>query len=170
MTSGQSSGLTNPLVRISANRYSVHFSSAHDLYYVIETETDSGRGRVVYAHAWRMCAQYLASRHESLAQGAEAETASDIQNLTALTQRNALFPCPATEAAPRRPFGNGPLVIRNRLLRSRSRRLPQPGESHLRWASRLLRRSRRRLTRLLPHSLRGHNLRPGRDLRTLIES
>ncbi len=58
--------------------YSVHFSSWHDLYYVIETQSD--RGRVVYANAWRMCAQYVAERlqcEQSL--GDAAGTCPDIQ-------------------------------------------------------------------------------------------
>ncbi len=76
--SGTGRGSANPLVRIPMKGYSLHFSSWHDLYYVIETQ--SGRGRVVYAHAWRMCAQYVAERlqsEQSLEEG--AATRPDIQ-------------------------------------------------------------------------------------------
>jgi hypothetical protein len=169
VTSGQGRGLTNPVVRISMKRYTLHFSQWHDLYYVIETEF--GRGRVIYAHAWRMCAQYVAELHQSqLSLGEGAETCPDIQSITAMTQRNALFPCPAIDAS-QRPFGKAPLTIRNRPLRSRSRTLPRSVESHFRWSAlRFVRRFRRRLARVLRHSLREHDLRPGRDLPPLIES
>ena len=123
--------------------YSLHFSSWHDLYYVIETQSD--RGRVVYAHAWRMCAQYVAERlqfEQSLGEG--AGTCPDIQDMLATTQPNALYRCSATDAVQPRPLG--------------------------RMGRALLSRFRRRVTRLLPHSLRGHDVRTARELRPLIES
>ena len=133
------------------NRCSVHYSSAHDLYYVIETEP-SGRGRVVYAHAWRMCAQYVAERQQSLlSQGEGAGSCPDIQTITALTKRNALFPSPAIHS-------------------SRSRAFPQSVQSHFGWCVLLVRRFRRRIARLLRHSLREHDPRPGRDPRPLVDT
>lgn len=123
------------------NRYNVHFSSAHDLYYVIETEPN-GRGRIVYAHAWRMCAEYVAECHVSqLRQGNGGGPCPDIHDITAMTQRNALFPRPATDAAQRQPGGSGWPALR-----------------------RLVRLSRRRLARHFRHSTRAHHLPP------LIES
>jgi hypothetical protein len=127
--------------------YSLHFSSWHDLYYVIETQSD--RGRVVYAHAWRMCAQHVAERlqfEQSLGEG--PGTCPDIQDMLATTQPNALYRCSATNAAQPRPLGK----VGRALLR------------------RFLGRFRRRVTRLLPHSLRGRDVRTARDLRPLIES
>jgi hypothetical protein len=122
------------------NRYNVHFSSSHDLYYVIETEP-SGRGRIVYAHAWRMCADYVAERHEAQLRQGEKGPCPDIQEITAMTQRNALFPCPAMDAAERQAGGRGWLALR-----------------------RLVRLSRRRLARHFRHSTRAQSLPP------LIES
>ncbi len=144
--SGTGRGSANPLVRIPMKGYSLHFSSWHDLYYVIETQ--SGRGRVVYAHAWRMCAQYVAERlqsEQSLEDG--AGTRPDIQDMLATTQPNALYPYPATDAAQPRPFGKVGRALLMRFL----------------W------RFRRRLTRLLPHCRRGRDVRTAHDLR-LIES
>jgi hypothetical protein len=120
--------------------YSLHFSSWHDLYYVIETQ--SGHGRVVYAHAWRMCAQYVAERlqsAQSLAEG--AGTCPDIQDMLATTQPNALYRCPATDAAQPRPLGEVGRALLSRFLR--------------------------RATRMLPHSLRGRDIRTARDPRPL---
>jgi hypothetical protein len=118
--------------------YSVHFSSWHDLYYVIETQSD--RGRVVFAHAWRICAQYVAERlqsEQSLEEG--AGTCPDIQGMLATTQPNAPYRSSATGAL----------------------RQPRPFE---RVGRVLLGRFRRRLSRLLPHSLRSqgvsHSPRP----------
>jgi hypothetical protein len=128
-------------------RYSLHFSSWHDLYYVIETQSE--RGRVVYAHAWRMCAQYVAERlqsEQSLAEGAGA--CPDIQDMLATSQPNALYRCSATDAAQPRPLGKVGRSLLNRLLR----------------------RLRRRATRMLPPSLRGRDVRTARDPRPLIES
>jgi hypothetical protein len=127
--------------------YSVHFSSWHDLYYVIETQSD--RGRVVYANAWRMCAQYVAERlqcEQSL--GDAAGTCPDIQDTLATTQPNALYRCSATDAIRPRPFGRVGRVLQSRFLR----------------------RFRRRVTRLLPRSLRGGDVRTAREVRPLIES
>lgn len=171
MTAGRVCGLTSSSVRVSMNRYSIHFSSWHDLYYLIETEP-SGRGRVVYAHAWRMCAQYVAERHESrLCHAEPGEACADLQSITAMTPRNALFPCPAMDASQRGPFGKARLTIRSRPLHSRSRTLSQSVESHFRWSAlRFVRRFRVRLARVLRHSFREHDLRPGRGLPPLIES
>jgi hypothetical protein len=128
---------------VSMKGYSLHFSSWHDLYYVVETQ--SGHGRVVYAHAWRMCAQYVAERlqsEQSLAEG--AGTCPDIQDMLATTQPNALYRCPATDAAQPRPLGKVGRALLSRFLR--------------------------RATRMLPHSLRGRDIRTARDPRPLIES
>jgi len=123
------------------NRYNVHFSSSHDLYYVIETEP-SGRGRIVYAHAWRICADYVAECHVSrLRQGEKGGPCPDIQEITAMTQRNVFFPCSAMDAAQRAPGRRGWLALR-----------------------RLVRLSRRRLARSFQHSTRAQSHPP------LIES
>ena len=143
--------------------YSVHFSPWHELYYVIETE--SGRGRTIYAHAWRMCAQFVAECHQSqLSEAGGAGTSPDIQNITAMTQPNALFPCLTTDTFQHRPFGNA------RRLRGRSPTFTQSVESQFAWSVFLVRRFRRRLARLLRHSLRKHSLPPGCDVPAVLES
>ncbi len=132
--------------------YSVHFSPWHQLYYVIETEAT--RGRVIYAHAWRMCAQYVADRQGDLARGEADGKTADSPDVMALTEPNALYPRSASGAARRQSFGPARSQTASRRLERRS------GWSGLR----TLRRFRLRLTRLLALSTRRHDRRTTHDL------
>jgi hypothetical protein len=149
------------------SRYRVHFSQAHDLYYVIETQSD--RGRIIYAHPWRMCAEYVAERHQSQLSHEDGDECPEIQDLLSMTQPNALFPSPAGDASSRRTFGGARLAIRDRTPRGRNRTEPESVQNHFaRSVLRSVRCSLRLVARRLRHAIRSQKLGPHHDLSALI--